>query len=79
MRRSGVPAAQLRIMAHRPHEDHGTYHSDGLLGMVLVMELSFGAWYLVCSAVPAGVTYYGLQCRTMVLICDVKFLQIGRA
>ena len=79
MRRSGVPAAQLRIRAHRPHEDHGTYHSDEFLGMVLIMELSFGAWYLLRSAVSADGTYYGLQCQTMALICGVKFLQIGRA
>ena len=74
-----VPAVWQRIWAHQPHEDRGTYHTDEFLGMVLIMEVSFGAWYLLCSAASADGTYYGLQCQTMVLMCDLTFLQIGRA
>ena len=79
LRGSEVPAFWHRTCAQRPHEDHATYRSNELLGMVLIMELSFGAWYLLCIAVSTDGTYYGPQCQTMVLNCDVKFLQIGRA
>ena len=74
-----VPAVWQRIWAHQPHEDRGTYHTDESLGMVLIMEVSFGAWYLLCSAVSADGTYCTLPCQTMVPTCDVKFLQIGSA
>ena len=79
LRGSEVPAVWHRTCAQRPHEDHGTYRSNEFLGMVLIMELSFCAWYLLCTAVSTDGTYYGLQCQTMVLICDAKFLQLGSA
>ena len=44
-RGSSVPAAE------RVHEDHGTYRSIEVLGMVLIMETSFCAWYLLRLAV----------------------------
>lgn len=80
--KSGFRCTRLHVYmywAHQPHEDRGTYHTDEFLGMVLIMEVSFGAWYLLCSAASADGTYYGLQCQTMVLMCDLTFLQIGRA
>ena len=74
-----VPVVHLRTCAERVHEDHGTFRSIEVLGMVLIMETSFCAWYLLRLAVSADGTHYGPQCQTMVLNCDVKFLQIGRA
>ena len=78
-RGSVVPVVWIRTCAKPVREDHGTYRSSEFLGMVLIMELSFCAWYLLCSAVSVDGTYYGPQCQTMVLNCDVKFLHIGRA
>ena len=74
-----MPAAWHRTCAQRAHSDDGTYRSNEFLGMVLIMELSFCAWYILCTAVSVDGTYYGPQCHAMVLNWDVKFLQIGRA
>ena len=67
------------MCAQRPHEDHGAYHSDESRGMVLIMELGLGAWYLLCIAVSADGTHCGLQFQMVVLTRDVKFLRIGPA
>lgn len=74
-----MPAVWHRTCAQRAHLDHGTYRSSEYLGMVLIMELSFHAWYLLCTEFALDGTYYVPECLTMVLNGHVKFLQIGRA